>query len=208
MGVSPHPLCALTISSPVCSVLPLPRTGPTGMAGKLNVIALTPCQESCLTVDGIFHLDAGQVPCAPRPSAPPSPTRGTPAAHREVLSTSDMLGPCFFSYTWLCWCFSPLPCFLLGAGGWLPCCDTLPVPCPPCCAVLSDLMPPVLGHTCCPSLPRHPCSAVHISPARRRSWSWQDPSWPWCPLATACPCCSGTPMVPGPSCRSKASSGR
>lgn len=96
MGVSPHPLCALTISSLVCSVLPLPRAGHTGMAGKLNVITLTPCQESCLTIDGIFHLDAGQVPRAPRPSAPPSPTRGTPAAHREVLSTSDMLGPCFF----------------------------------------------------------------------------------------------------------------
>lgn len=138
-GVSPHPLCRPHhLSSPVCSVLPLPRAGHTGMPGKLNVIALTPCQESCLTVDGIFHLDAGQVPRAPRPSAPPSPargTRGTPAAHREVLSTSGMLGPWVFSYAWLCWCFSPLPCFLLGVGMWLPCCDTLRVPCPPCCAI-------------------------------------------------------------------------
>lgn len=73
MGVSPFLCATLTLQPSVPS--------PSFVLhwsywGKLNIFTFTPsCQESCLTVDDIFHLDAGQVPRAPHPSAALCPAR-------------------------------------------------------------------------------------------------------------------------------------
>ena len=123
-------------------------------------------------------------------------------------------GPGAELYVWLCWCCSPVPYFLLGAGTWLPHCALLPVLCSlwhavhhcavPCHAVHAVHLHhaihtglPVLCYPChttcvvlpnpcqCPlcwaictmlSVPCHACSAGYVSPTRRRSWGWQDPS--------------------------------
>lgn len=65
--------------------------------GKLNIITFPPlCQDSFLTIDDVFHLDAGQVSffCAPIPSqisqghAGPSCGLGHPAVVLGALGTS------------------------------------------------------------------------------------------------------------------------
>ena len=111
------------------------------------------------------------------------------------------------SYTWLRCYFSSLP---VSSWCWVValCCAMLsvpsmlshaisPLPCPLCWAICTVLV-----------VPYHSFSATYISCTRRRSWSWQDPSWLCCPLATVCPWCCGTQTALGLSCHCRTSSGR